>query len=80
MRAAAMCAAVTCPLCQRPIAPAQRDLRCLVSKCKGERRTKFLHRICRRQVHAVLTSSDLACQYATVDALTQHPELQAFVA
>ena len=73
-------AAVTCPLCDRVIPPAQRDQHHLVPKSKGGRRTAFLHRVCHRQVHALLTESELARQYATVEALLQHPELQAFVA
>ena len=69
-----------CPLCDRAIPPAQRDLHHLVPKSKGGRQTQFLHRVCHRQVHALLTESELARQYATVEALLQHPALQAFVA
>lgn len=39
-----------------------------------------MHRICHRQIHAVLTESELARQYATVDALLEHPELKVFLA
>ncbi len=73
-------AAVICPLCDRAIPPAQRDLHHLVPKSKGGRQTEFLHRVCHRQVHALLTENELARQYATVEGLLQHPELQAFVA
>ncbi len=73
-------AVVVCPLCDRVIPPAQRDLHHLVPKSKGGRQTEFLHRVCHRQVHALLTESELARQFATVEALLQHPELQAFVA
>ncbi len=38
-----------------------------------------MHRICHRQIHAVLTETELARQYATVEALMAHPELQVFV-
>lgn len=48
-------------------------------KSKGGRRTEYLHRVCHRQIHALLTESELARQYATIEALLQHPELQAFV-
>ncbi len=73
-------AAVLCPLCERPIPPAQRDAHHLVPKCKGGRQTAYLHRVCHRQIHALLTETELARQFATVDALLAHPELQAFVA
>jgi hypothetical protein len=62
------------------IPPAQADRHHLVPKSKGGRQTEFLHRVCHRQIHALLTESELAGQYATVEALLQHPELQAFVA
>lgn len=71
---------VMCPLCNREIPPAQADRHHLVPKSKGGRRTEFMHRVCHRQVHALLTEGELAGQYATVEALLQHPELQAFVA
>lgn len=71
---------VTCPLCDRVIPPAQADRHHLVPKSKGGRHTEFLHRVCHRQIHALLTESELARQYATVETLLQHPELQTFVA
>lgn len=71
---------VVCPLCDRVIPPAQRDAHHLVPKSKGGRQTEFLHRVCHRQVHALLTETELARQYATVEALRAHPELQTFVA
>jgi hypothetical protein len=39
-----------------------------------------MHRVCHRQIHAVLTEAELARQYATVEALLAHPELKVFVA
>ncbi len=71
---------LVCPLCERPIPPAQRDAHHLVPKCKGGRQTEYLHRICHRQIHALLSETQLARQYATVDALLAHPELQTFLA
>ena len=73
-------AAATCPLCDRVIPPAQADRHHLVPKSKGGRQTEVFHRICHRQVHALITESELARQYSTVEALLQHPEIRAFVA
>jgi hypothetical protein len=72
--------AVVCPLCGRTIPPAQRDAHHLVPKSKGGRQTTVMHRVCHRQIHAVLTEAELARQYATVEALLAHPELKVFVA
>ena len=69
-----------CPLCERVIPPGQRDAHHLVPKSKGGHRTEFLHRVCHRQIHALLTETELARRYATVEALLEHSELQAFVA
>ena len=66
-------------MCHRLIPPAQRDSHHLVPKSKGGRETEVLHRICHRQIHALFTEGELAHQYATVEALLQHPDLQAFV-
>lgn len=70
---------VVCPLCGRSIPPAQRDAHHWVPKSKGGRATTYLHRICHRQIHAVLTENELARQYATVDALLCHPDITGFV-
>jgi hypothetical protein len=69
-----------CPLCQRLIPPPQRDKHHMVPKSKGGRETAFLHRICHRQIHALFTETELARQYASAEALLQHPEMLAFVA
>lgn len=68
-----------CPLCERPIPPAQRDAHHLVPKSRGGRQTEALHRVCHRQIHALLTETELARQYATVEALLAHPEIRRFV-
>ena len=69
-----------CPLCGRPIPPQQRDAHHLVPKSKGGRGTVDLHRICHRQIHAVLTETELARHYHSVPQLLAHPALQSFVA
>ena len=70
---------VVCPLCDRPIPSAQRDAHHLVPKSRGGVQTTWLHRICHRQIHALLTETELARDYSHVDALRQHPELAKFL-
>lgn len=48
-------------------------------KSKGGRHTEFLHRVCHRQIHALLSETQLARQYNTVEALRAHPELATFL-
>ena len=68
-----------CPLCERPVPASQADAHHLVPRSKGGKHTLVLHRICHRQIHALLTETELARDYATVDALKAHPGLAAFV-
>jgi hypothetical protein len=76
----ALPADLICPLCERKIPPSQRDAHHLVPKSKGGRHTEYLHRICHRQIHALLTETELARQFNSVDALLTHPDVALFVA
>ena len=49
-----------CTLCDRPIPPALRDAHHLIPKSRGGVITVFLHRACHKQVHALLTETELA--------------------
>ena len=71
--------AVICALCGRPVPASQRDEHHLVPKSEGGKLTVTLHRICHRQIHALLTESELAASYASPEALLSHPELARFV-
>jgi len=68
-----------CPLCARPIPPSQRDAHHLVPKSRGGRETAWLHRICHRQLHALISEGELASRYNHVEALLAHPEVARFV-
>ncbi|MEY4755941.1 MAG: hypothetical protein RJA34_839 [Pseudomonadota bacterium] len=68
-----------CPLCERKVPDSQRDAHHLVPKSKGGRHTEYLHRICHRQIHALLTETELARQFNSVEALLTHPEIALFV-
>ncbi len=69
-----------CPLCNRPIPDSEKDAHHLVPKSKGGRRTQYLHRVCHRQIHALLTETELAKTYNHVEALLAHPGIARFVA
>ena len=47
-------------LCDRPIPPALRDAHHLIPKSRGGVNTVFLHRAYHKQVHALLTETELA--------------------
>jgi len=69
-----------CPLCGRPIPPANLDKHHLVPKAEGGKKTQGLHRICHRQIHALFSETELARRYNTVEALLEHEAMQKFVA
>ncbi len=71
-----------CPLCERPIpAHAKQSHHHLVPKLRGGKRgeTVLLHQICHNEIHATLTETELARDYATITALRAHPRLAKFV-
>ena len=69
-----------CPLCGRPIPPANLDKHHLIPKTEGGKKTQNLHRICHRQIHALFSETELARRYNTVEALLGNEAMQKFVA
>lgn len=63
----------------RSIPKIQRDAHHLVPKSRGGVETIILHRLCHRQIHALLTESQLARNYSTIEALRSHPEIAKFI-
>lgn len=70
---------VVCPLCERPIPALQMDAHHLIPKSKGGKETQYLHRICHRQIHAILTENELANQYNNIENLQSHPQIKRFI-
>ena len=68
-----------CPLCKRPIPDSEKDAHHLVPKSKGGRETQYLHRICHRQIHALLTETELAKTYNHVEEILAHLGIARFV-
>ena len=69
-----------CPLCERKIPHSQRDAHHLIPKSKAGRETEYLHRTCHRKIDALLTETELARQFNSVDALLAQPDILLFVA
>ena len=72
-----------CPLCRRPIPPgAPHSLHHLTPKLRGGKGGPVvrLHAICHKEIHATLSESELARDYASIEALRTHPRLARFIA
>lgn len=70
-----------CPLCGRPIPPGGGSRHHLVPKLRGGKggETVLLHKICHKEIHASLSESELARNYATIEALRAHPRIARFI-
>lgn len=69
-----------CPLCERLIPDDQREEYFLIPKTKGGKKAVSLHRVCRDQIHASFTDSQLAKKFSTIASLLEDPAIQKFVA
>ncbi|MSQ81227.1 MAG: HNH endonuclease [Candidatus Methylopumilus sp.] len=68
-----------CPICKRAIPDLQKDAHHLIPKSKGGKSTKFLHRICHKQIHALFNETELAKLFNTAESLTEHSDMQTFI-
>lgn len=70
---------LVCPICDRPIPSSEKDAHHLIPKSKGGKNTQYLHRICHRQIHALLSETQLAKEFNTAATLKEHPSMQKFI-
>ncbi len=70
-----------CPLCQREIPPKLESRHHLTPKLKGGKNgpIAILHTICHSKIHSLLTESELARDYDTIEKLFQHDAIAEFV-
>lgn len=70
-----------CPLCDRKLPDdGSTDRHHLVPRCHGGKEQVEVHTICHQAIHALLSESELARDFSTIEALRAHPDVARFVA
>ncbi len=69
---------IACSLCGRTLA-APYDKHHIVPKSKGGRQTVYLHKICHRKIHSLLSEAELKHVFNSIDKLKEHPEISKFI-
>ncbi len=67
-----------CSLCGRNLV-APFDKHHIVPKSKGGRQTVYLHKICHRKIHSLLSEAELKQVFNSIDKLKAHPEISKFI-
>jgi hypothetical protein len=70
-----------CPLCLREIPRALESRHHLTPRLKGGKKgpVVILHTICHGKIHSLLSETELARDYSTVEALRGHEEIGTFL-
>ena len=71
--------AESCFLCQRGLGE-RIEWHHPLPKSRGGRETVPVHAICHRTIHAAIDNKTLAREFASTDALRNHPEIARFLA
>ena len=67
-----------CPLCKRELGE-RIDKPPLIPKAHKGKDVVWIHKICHRAIHAILTEKELQKYYHTPDRLLEHEEIVKFV-
>lgn len=70
-----------CPICGREMLAGESvDRHHWRPKSRGGRRSAYLHRTCHRKLHSLFTDKELSEEFATPEAVREHPEIRKFIA
>ena len=69
-----------CPICDRIMIEGDSiDRHHFYPRCKGGKKTEFLHKICHRKIHSLFTENELAKIYNNAENIKTHPEIIKFI-
>lgn len=69
-----------CPICDREMWKGNSiDKHHFVPKCRGGKKTKFLHKICHNKIHSVWTEKELEKEYNDPNKICLNGDIQKFI-
>jgi hypothetical protein len=69
-----------CPICDREMWKDKFvDKHHFFPKCKGGKKTEWVHQVCHRKIHSVFSETELAKKYNNAESVKNHPEMFKFI-
>lgn len=69
-----------CPICNREMWEGYFvDRHHFFPKCRGGRETEWVHKICHRKIHSLLSNKELANEYNNAEIVRSHVEIIKFI-
>jgi len=69
-----------CPICDRDMWKGKTiDKHHFVPKCRGGKKSEFLHKICHRKIHSIWTEKELEKEFNDPNVILKNEEIQKFV-
>jgi hypothetical protein len=69
-----------CPICDRDMWKGPSiDKHHMTPKCKGGKKTEFVHRICHTKIHSIWTESELEKEFNNAEAIRENEEMKKFI-
>lgn len=70
----------SCPICERDMIKGPSiDKHHMVPKCRGGKKTEYLHKICHRKIHSIWTEKELEKEFNDPEVICANEEIQKFI-
>jgi len=70
-----------CPICERDMWKGPTiDKHHFTPKCRGGKKSEYLHKICHRKIHSIWTEKELEKEFNDPNKVCEHPEMIKFIA
>ena len=69
-----------CPICERDMIKGPSiDKHHMVPKCRGGKKTEYLHKVCHRKIHSIWTEKELEREFNDPEVICANEEIQKFI-